>query len=241
MNIQSKMVRVEVNAESGMRAYMARPEQDENYPHVILLMEAFGLVNHIRNVVDKLAMEGFVVISPDLYYRLGPDSVASYDDVEKAIAFMDTLDDAEFIEDIKSVISFIKSSGAASGAGSTIGVMGFCMGGRLSFLSAAELPVDISACAVFYGGGIGSLLPKARSVNCPLALFFGEKDEYIPAEEVAAVKQELTNNNKNFSIDTYKNAQHGFCCDERPSFDKDAAEDSFEKLLDFLHRNLVAQ
>jgi carboxymethylenebutenolidase len=113
------------------------------------------------------------------------------------------------------------------------------MGGRLSFLAACELP-ELRASAPFYGGGIGALLDRADKISCPLHLFFGQLDYFIPQEEVRRIEERLRALGKTFALENYAGAVHGFCCEERAeSYHPEAARDAWQKLEAFLARNLA--
>ena len=118
-----------------------------------------------------------------------------------------------------------------------IGVTGFCMGGRISFLTACK-NADIKAAAPFYGGGIGGLLDQAPKITCPMLLFFGDQDPFIPNEEVDKIKTTLANLKKQAEVVVYPGAPHGFFCNERDSYRPDAAKNAWERLKTFLAKHL---
>ena len=219
-----------------MSAYLSLPEASAPQPAVIVLMEAFGLVPNLKSEVDRIAGMGYVAIAPDVYHRLAPDNTASYDDLPKAIGLMGRLSDAEFCEDMRATLDDLKRDDRVSS--SSIGVTGFCMGGRLAFLSACEFPEEIKACASFYGGGIGGLLDRAAEIRCPLHLFFGQLDHFIPQEEVARIGESLAALGVEHEIENYAGAVHGFCCQEREEFHAEAAADAWLKLEGFLAQHL---
>ncbi len=111
--------------------------------------------------------------------------------------------------------------------------------GRLCFLAACEFPGELRACAPFYGGGIGALLDRADEIRCPLHLFFGQLDFFIPQEEVRRIDEKLRALGLDYSIDNYAGAAHGFCCEERrDSYHAAAAKDAWSKLEVFFSKNL---
>ena len=121
--------------------------------------------------------------------------------------------------------------------GDRIGVTGFCMGGRISFLTACNNS-QVKASAPFYGGGIGGLLDQASKIACPMLLFFGDQDPFIPNEEVANIKATLARLKKTAEVVVYPGAPHGFFCNERDSYRPDAAKDAWERLKTFLAKQL---
>ncbi|HEX9445727.1 MAG TPA: dienelactone hydrolase family protein [Candidatus Binatia bacterium] len=222
-----------------METYEARPKEAGAHPAVIVLMEAFGLNGHIKNVTERIAKEGYVAIAPDLYHR-EPERVFPYSELQKAVAVMNRLQDSKVMDDVGAVISHLKGQSYVK-AGS-IGVTGFCMGGRFTYLAAAHHNKDVKAAVVFYGGGIplGNPSPLSRTgeINCPIYLFFGGKDPLIPAEHVAQINKALTDHHKTFMMKVYPEATHGFFCDERQSYHPEAAKDAWEKTKAFFAQHL---
>ena len=228
---------VEIKTQDGtMPAHWSLPEGDGPFPAVIVLIEAFGLVPHIEEVADRLAAEGYASLAPDVYYRSLPDNKVGYDELPKAIKLMQAVKDDAFIEDMKSAIDFMDQTGKVK-AGS-LGVTGFCMGGRLAFLSACELPDKIAAAAPFYGGGIANHLEQASNIACPMLLFFADQDGFIPLDQVEAVDAGLKKLGKDYEIKRYADADHGFFCNTRASFNEAAAADSWGRLKSFFSSNL---
>jgi carboxymethylenebutenolidase len=231
--------RIEIRtSEGGMPAYLAIPDGAGPHPAVIVLMEAFGLVPHIEEVSRRLAGEGYVGLAPDLYYRQLPDNKVGYDELPKAIGLMQKVNDAKVVADIRAALDALRARGDVDMA--RIGVTGFCMGGRLSFLTACELPDSIRAAAPFYGGGIAGLLDRVDRIRAPLYLFFGERDAFIPMDQVRQTERALGAAKKEFQLKVYPEADHGFFCDQRASFHKKSAEDAWGELKRFFARHLKA-
>ncbi|MFM7143125.1 MAG: dienelactone hydrolase family protein [Alphaproteobacteria bacterium] len=245
MNAKGEMV--EIPAPNGsMPAWVFRPQGEGPFPVVIVMKEAFGLNGHIRSVAERIAREGYLTIAPDLYYRAS-DRVAEYHELPKAIGLMMQLDDRKIVEDVRAVMAWAEAQpGVTRGK---VGITGFCMGGRVSFLAACHLP--IAAAAPFYGGGIGRVMmpsegtphapiEDAAGIRAPLLMFYGDQDAFIPPEEVALVKDRLEKLGKEARVIVYPGADHGFFCDERPSFHEAAAQDSWRKLLSFFDKHLAS-
>lgn len=234
--------RVEVNAPGGaMPCFLAEPEGSGRFPAVLVLMEAFGLVPSIESVAQRLAAEGYVALAPDLYYRDLPDDTAGYGDLPRAMELMGALlrRGEAYVGDLAAALDFLESR--PNVARRRIGVTGFCMGGALSFASACLLPERIAAAAPFYGGGITRLLPRADRIQCPLLLFFGERDAHIPLEQVREIEKRLGELGKEFQIEVYPGADHGFFCEDRAAvYHPQAAADAWRKLLHFFAAHLGA-
>jgi carboxymethylenebutenolidase len=221
-----------------MPVYVAEPTAAGRRAAVLVIMEAFGLNAHIEDVTRRIASEGYVALAPDLYWRDLPDNKVGYDELPKAIGLMRKVNDAKVVQDLGGALDALAKRPNVDAA--KIGVTGFCMGGRLAFLLAAELPERIAAAAPFYGGGIAGLLPKAEKIRAPLYLFFGEKDAFIPLDQVEAIDAKLKQLGKSYTLKTYTGAVHGFCCNERPEYDAVAAADAWKELLGFFRKQLGA-
>jgi len=230
--------RIDIESVGGrMPCYVSSGGESKPHSAVIVLMEAFGLVPNLEREVDRIAKMGYVAIAPDAYHRLGDDRTASYDELPKAIGLMNQLDDELFLDDMRATIAYLRSRSDVRD--SPIGVTGFCMGGRLSFLSACALSNEIAASAPFYGGGIGALLDRADGISCPLHLFFGQEDFFIPPDEVEQIDTTLRDLGVEYALEHYASAVHGFCCEEREeSYHAEAAADAWVKLEAFLAKNL---
>ena len=199
-------------------------------------MEAFGLVAHVHSVAKRLAGEGYLAIAPDFYYRELPNNKVGYDELPQAIALMQKVDDGKFQGDMAATLDWLRDQESVGDA--NIGVTGFCMGGRLTFLTACTLSDQIAAAAPFYGGGIVGHLEQAAAIGCPLYLFFGEKDAFIPLEEVEKIDARLRELGTRYTLKTYPGAVHGFFCEERDSYDAASAADAWNELVGFLGTNL---
>lgn len=219
-----------------MTGHLARPTGGGKHPAVLVIMEAFGLNAHIKRVAERIAAEGYVALAPDIYHRQ-PNAVVGYDQLPEAIRLMTSLTDAQIVSDIAAALALLQSD--AGVRADRIGITGFCMGGRISFLSACTQPA-IKAAAPFYGGGIGGLLDRAAKITCPLLLFFGDEDPFIPNDEVARIERTLAELGKQAEVKVYAGAPHGFFCDERDSYRAEAAADAWDKLGAFFGKHLAA-
>jgi carboxymethylenebutenolidase len=233
MEISSSMVTLRA-VDGEMPAFLARPGGSGKHPAVIVVMEAFGLNAHIKDVASRIAAEGYVALAPDLYYR-EPNSVVGYDQLPEAIRLMTSLRDDKVVADMATAVSHLQSQDFVRS--DRIGVTGFCMGGRISFLTACKNS-DIKASAPFYGGGIGGLLDQAAKITCPMLLFFGDQDPFIPNEEVENVKATLARLKKPAEVLVYPGAPLGFFCNERDSYRPEAAKDAWRRLKNFLDKHL---
>ncbi len=244
MDISSETVAVRT-PDGEMGALLARPAGPGPFPAVVVVMEAFGLTTHIKRVAERLAREGYVALAPDLYYRDG-GPIVPYQDVPEAIRLMSALWDEKVLEDIAAAIEFVKQQPGVRPGG--VGMTGFCMGGRITFLTACR-NASVTAAAPFYGGGIGSVmapgertprapLEYADGLRAPLLLFFGGDDPFIPLEEVERIKGRLAALDKRAETIVYPGAPHGFFCEDRESYRAEAALDAWQRLLTFFDGHL---
>ena len=245
MQIDAQRVSVPVH-DGRMPAYLVRPVEDGAFPAVVVVMEAFGLNRHIESVAERLAREGYVTLAPDLYHRISPNTVVGYDNLPEAIRLLTTLADEDVVRDMGAAIAFLQ--GEPTVRADRIGVTGFCMGGRITFLVACRNPA-VKAAVPFYGGGIASVMqpgektPKApldyaADLQAPMLLFFGENDPFIPLEDVKKIESRLRELGKQAEVVVYPGAPHGFFCDERDSYRPEAAKDAWERMLRFFAAHL---
>ncbi|MGH7340706.1 MAG: dienelactone hydrolase family protein, partial [Candidatus Rokuibacteriota bacterium] len=140
-----------IEVPGGLPALLVRPEGGPR-PAVLVIQEAFGLNGHIKEVTRRIAAEGYVALAPDLYWRGGRGRTVAYEDLGEAIRLMQTLKDPEVVADVGGAIAYLEKQSFVRG--DRIGITGFCMGGRVSYLVACELADKIRAAVPFYGGGI---------------------------------------------------------------------------------------
>ena len=230
MQISTTTIRLRTG-DGEMKCHQASPRGAGKFPAVIVIMEAFGLNDHIKDVTERIAAEGYIAIAPDLYYREAPNGIG-YDQLQAAIALRQRLDDDQVVTDLQRVITHLKAQNFVNG--DRLGMTGFCLGGTITFLAACKLPSDIQAAVTFYGGGIADDSPRAplnfaADLQAPILCFFGETDPYIPLSQVKRIEDTLRTLGKSFEVKIYTSAEHGFFCDDRASYDPDAANDAWEK------------
>lgn len=220
-----------------MPACLFVPSETDRKPAVLLLMEAFGLTSHIRDVATRIASEGYVVLVPDLYYRNWPDNKFGYDEVEEAMAMMWSLDFGKPMEnDIQAALDYLKSHSQVNP--DRIGVTGFCLGGGLTFFTACKFSDRIAAAAPFYGMVLDDWIDKVTDITVPVYLFFGGADPFIPVDRIHQIESRFQELGKAYKLKLYPDATHGFFCNERSSYYPAAAADSWQELLQFFKHYL---
>ena len=198
--------------------YLALPESGKG-PGLVLIQEIFGVNAQIRATADLFAEEGYVVLAPDLFWRMQPNVDLAYDPEsrKKAMDFYQRLDVDQGVRDIGAALTALKARPELEGK---TAVMGFCLGGKMAFLSAARLPFDAAVC--FYGGGIDQHLDEVAKIRCPMVLHFGGKDDHIPPPAVDKIRKGFAHR-PDVSIHVYPDAGHAFYIQGRGSYQKPAA------------------
>jgi len=227
-------------ADGLMPAYVCRPAGAGSHAAVIVVMEAFGLNAHIKDVAERIAREGYVTIAPDLFYRFG-SPIVPYEDVPRALGYIQKFDDAVLMAELGVVIQHLK--GRPEVRSDRIGITGFCVGGRIAFLTACLHPAAIKVAVPFYGGGIAADTPTAPinladRIQCPILCFFGETDKTIPMDQVRRVDETLKRLKKTAEVKVYKGAGHGFFCNDRASYDAGAAQNAWDIMRQWLTKYL---
>jgi carboxymethylenebutenolidase len=240
--IQTSSVKIP-HGDLKINAYLAQPATVSAIPAVIVVQEIFGVNNHIREVTERLAKEGYVAIAPALFQRIAPGFEAGYtpEDIQLARQYKDQTNAEELLSDIQATITYLKS--LPNVKKDAIGSIGFCFGGHVVYL-AGVLP-DIKAIASFYGGGIATSTPgggaptisRTREIQGTIYAFFGNQDVAIPQEQTEQIETELKKHNIPHRVFRY-DAGHGFFCDRRSSYHPEAAADAWKHVLELFQTNL---
>jgi carboxymethylenebutenolidase len=206
-------------------AYRADP-QGTPKGGIVVVQEIFGVNHHIRAVCDRVAALGYVAVAPAVFDRFVRDFECGYtpDEIAKARSYLGNLNFDHMMADVAAAKDNMKGAGP-------VGVIGFCMGGTAAFLAACRIP-GLSAAVSYYGGMIAKFADEKP--KCPLQLHFGEKDEGIPMSTVDEIKKKLPQ----AETYVYPGAAHGFNCDERASYNKDAAALAWSRTQEFLSKNM---
>lgn len=222
-----------------MRVYEAVP--DGANTAVIVIPEAFGLNGHIEDITDRVAAAGHRAVGLDIFHRSG-GGTAPYGDFEKVLPLFEGLTDDGLLDDIDAARAHLHDAGIEDGA---IGIVGFCFGGRTTFLAAVRR--SIGAAVGFYGGGIVTgrfpqfppLVEESRALQTPWLGLFGDADQGIPVEDVERLRTTLDENTAvPHEIVRFEGAEHGFNCDQRPSYHPQAAADAWQRTLAWFERHL---
>lgn len=216
---------------TSMNAYVAAPSEGGKLPGLLIFQEAFGVNPHIRDVTERFARAGYVAIAPELFHRTGPGFQGTYTDFPACMPHMQALTPEGLAADARAAFDWLQKSPRVL-PNSTASV-GWCMGGRVSFLANSVLP--LKAAISFYGGGIApALLPRAPQMHGPVLFFWGGLDAHIPQDEVRAVIDAMREARKPYVNVEFSDADHGFFCDARASYKETAAKQAWDLSQRFL-------
>lgn len=198
--------------------FLALPAGPPPWPGVVVIHEGPGVSPQLLRVCQRLAAEGYAALAPDLFFRAGGTMAAPFSEL------MTALRPEDIHADLAESVAHLRDLGATK-----VGVTGFCMGGTLTYRAALS-DLDMQCGASFYGARIAQDLGEPR---CPVLLFFGGDDEYIPPNEIEAVRQHHGDD-----VVVYASAEHGFMRDGSDNYDEASATDAWKRLLAFLGEHL---
>lgn len=215
-------------ADGNTGGYLAEPEKGSG-PGVVVIQEWWGLVDHIKDVCDRFAAEGFVALAPDLYHG---KTTKSPDEAGKLMMAL-RIDEAE--RDLSAAVEYLSTLDSTTSQ--KVGVVGFCMGGALSLYTATKNP-NIGACVVFYGGH-PKVKPDLPNLQAPVLGLYAEKDRSVTPAAVHELERQLKSLGKQIEVKIYPGADHAFFNDTRPEvYNAEAAADAWQRTIEFLRKHL---
>ncbi|WP_404788054.1 dienelactone hydrolase family protein [Altericista sp. CCNU0014] len=230
-----------VQLDRDLTGYYVTPSTKGRYPAVVVIMEAFGLNSNIKSVCDRLAQAGYAALAPDFYHG----AIYPYTDIDGAVAKLKTLKDDVVMAEFGKGTDFLGKRREVKPGG--VGAIGFCMGGRYAFLANAVQASTVKAAVSFYGGGIAAnpdplgranLLDRVERMMAPILLIYGAEDASIPAEEHQQIAAALSKAKKQYSLNVFSKAGHGFFSDRRDSYNPTASSEAWAMTLSFFNRHL---
>ena len=243
-NVSTDYINLRISDGTQMQAYLARPRNEGKLPGIMVFQEAFGVNAHIRDVTERFASKGFVAVSPELFHRtVSPGWEGSYGDFAGVMPHMQAVNDTALSADIRATHEWLTSVPLVDK--NATACVGYCMGGRVSFLANALVPVK--AAISYYGGGIApgprgpDLLSHTSELHSLMLLYWGGLDQHIPKEQTYAVADALRKAKKTYVQVEFSDADHGFFCDVRPSYNPKAATESWALTHAFLANHLGIQ
>jgi carboxymethylenebutenolidase len=229
-----------------IKGYLALPSQSGRYPGIVVIHEAFGLVEHIRDIARRFANSGYNALAPDLYSRKGGPSDPN--DINTVFPVMFGKSDAESVQDLEAAAAHLRG---LSGATGKIGVIGFCSGGRQTLLFACSSD-KVDAAVDCWGGFIHRATPDAETtparptpilnmvdrLHCALFAVFGEEDQNPAVAQSEELKSSAQRAGKDVTVKVYKGAGHAFLADYRPSYREGPAHELWQDVVAFFDKHL---
>lgn len=209
--------------------YLARPKGDGPFPGVVVIQEWWGLDDHIKDVTERFAAEGFVALAPDLYRG----QLAAEPDDARRLAM--ELERDQAMLDIQGAVNYLIAQPIVEPK--QTGVIGFCMGGGLSMMMSYR-GENVGASVVFYGGGVQPSDEELEAVSAPLLGIYGEADQGIPVARIEEWDTKLHEFGIEHKMIVYPDAPHAFFNNERPSYRPDAATDAWQRTQEWFDRHL---
>ncbi|MFL6334070.1 MAG: dienelactone hydrolase family protein [Pyrinomonadaceae bacterium] len=223
-----------------MPGYRAMPAKGRNLPVALVVQEIFGVHEHIKDICRRFAKLGYLAVAPSLYYRQGDTTQLQMEEIMKVVG---RVPDEQVMADLDSAVAYARATGKSDGK--RVGITGFCWGGRVVWLYAAHSK-EVDAGVAWYGRLVAApnakpnpLMPKqpidlVDELHAPVLGLYGAKDQGIPVESVEQMRAALKNSKskaaRTSEIIVYPEAGHGFHADYRPSYNKEAATDGWQRL-----------
>lgn len=227
-----------------IEGYLARPMDPGPLGGVVVIHHMPGYDAETKEITRRFAAHGYLALMPNLYHREAPG--ADPDDAAAAARANGGVPDERLVGDVAGAAEYLRGLSNSNGK---IGTIGYCSGGRQSFLAAVSLPLD--AAVDCYGAWVSGTPPKewpipitplvdrAKDLSCPLLGLFGADDQFPSPEHVAELAAALDQHGKDYSFHTYEGAGHAFFAVNRPAYRPEAATDGWAKIFDFYGRHLV--
>lgn len=202
--------------------YLAEPDGEDRAPGILIITAIFGVDDEMRMLADEWARDGFLVSTPDIFWRQTPGPTA---DMTVAFDRFERFDVDQGLKDVEGLIEDLRSHPRCNGK---VAVLGFCFGGRYAHLAAARLGAD--AAGAFHGSLMGLNMDEADRVGVPVSYHFGDEDPVVPMDEVKAIQQAFAGK-PNAEIRVYKGATHNFSMPQKPGYNPPVAKAAREAVL----------
>ncbi len=241
MIVRSETVYTDASG-SGPQGYLVRPNDDAlgdsattartTHPGIVLIQEWWGIEPHVRDMAQRLAAQGFTVLVPDLYH--GQIATEPDDAMKLMMLVRSNVDRA--LGEIVLALDYLRADARVSPSG--LGIMGFCMGGFLTYKIATRYP-HLAAISPWYGGGYDPAQEDLSKVSAPVLSIYGELDQGIPLEQIERVQKAFASAGKEITVKIYKGAGHAFNNNTHGSYNEAAAKEAWQVVVDFFKKNLV--
>lgn len=230
------MIQIPASDNAGtFSCYVALPEST-SAPVIVMIQEIFGVNAEMRRKCDEYAAKGFVAVAPDLFWRIEPDiqlTDQTQEEWDKAFELFGKFDVDKGIEDIADTIKMMRTHDASNGK---VATTGYCLGGKLSYLSACR--TDADANVGYYGVQIEEMLGESDKISKPLMLHIAEEDEFVNKEAQEKIHAGLSAN-PNVTLYSYAGVNHAFARINGNHYDEQAANLANSRTTEFLIQNLA--
>ncbi|NQY58079.1 MAG: dienelactone hydrolase family protein [Ilumatobacteraceae bacterium] len=215
------------------QGYLVVPDSGSG-PGVIVVQEWWGLDSGIKEIADRLGEAGFVALAPDLYHG----ELAGHTEMDKAGELMTSLPPDRAARDMSGAVDYLSDHAATTGSG--VGVIGFCMGGMLSFILAALRPDKVHAAVPFYGYPSGDAMPDLSKIEARIMGHMAEHDDFFPPDGARELERALTELGKNATITVHEGTGHAFMAPHNAlgTQDQDKVNEIWPQVTAFLHEHL---
>jgi len=222
----SQTINISSEGNADFNGYLVLPPSGHG-PGLILGQEIFGINPFMRRMAEQYAEEGYVVLVPDLFWRLEAGVDLGYGDAdrEKAFALYQQLDIDQTVKDVGTAVAALRALPECTGK---VGFLGYCLGGSLAYLTAARHPIDVAI--GYYGVGLEQHLDEAANINCPTLQHIAGLDDYTPADVVAQIDTAFAAH-KNLKYHLYPQSDHGFTTPEKAAYDRSATAIAYSRSL----------
>ncbi len=231
---------VTVSTPDGPMALTVALPVEDTIGGVVVVQEAFGVNPHIEDVAGRFASAGYLAVAPHLFHRTG-DPVVGYGEYAQLAPHMQALTERGLLDDVDAALVHLAQAGVTP---ERTGIVGFCMGGTVTFLTAVRR--TLGAAVTFYGGGVGQgrfglppLIELAPGLSTPWLGLYGDKDPSIPVADVEALRAAAARASVPNEVVRYPDAGHGFHCDVRPDYHRASATDAWARALAWFDRHLA--
>jgi carboxymethylenebutenolidase len=226
------------SSDAEMKLFQVKPDGAPRGA-VIVIQEAFGITGHIKDVAARIAGEGFLAVAPHIFHRTG-DPVISYENMRDVMPHLGGLNREGIEADIQATLDYLADQGFS---GKQVGIIGFCMGGTISFFAGAQW--ELGAAVSYYGAGIAhgrfglpSLLELAGDLKSPWQGNFGDLDQQIPVADVELLREAAAKSAVPTEVNRYAEADHGFHCNDRGSYHEASSKDAWPKTVAFFKAHI---
>ena len=228
------------SGEAEMKLYQAKPDGAAKGA-VIVIQEAFGMTDHIKDICTRLAAAGYLAVAPHVFHRTG-DPLIDYANMKDVMPHIMAINRADTEADLGACFDYLAGQGFK---GRQVGIIGFCMGGTISFFAGAEW--ELGAAVTYYGGGIlqgrfglPAMAELAPALKTPWQGNFGDLDQSIPTAEVEQLREAAAKASVATEVNRYAEADHGFHCNDRSAYHEASAKESWPKTVAFFDRHIQA-